>query len=573
MSRLALTHNLRRLAPVCVGLAVALSGLDAQAADPFFDEDDDEEIVIEGDDDDDDDLIIIDEDESEVAADGTITISDDDDEDEIIIIEEDETQPELPKISGALGRLWEALFISVNAETQLHGQWTSIDDGPLRFLGRAGFESWLIPAQNLSLYGRGFARIGFDAAPSSFRIVPIIDIYEAYAKINAQVGSVQLGRLVVPWGKTRVASLGDRLNPPDHRRFVSAFPDAADLRQPQWGAQVQTSLGSVILEGVLFTLYEPTEGSLAASNQGGVRTARYQTSLVRNPIKSRGVFKDDDRTSLYATPSLADATTIGVRARRRVGELKLSGSVVTGPDEVPTLGFNSDVARSLGTIARGLPGASSPCPPLPQSTDADCIGARTLSHTRTASLAADVEWGFGLVTLKGEAIASPKIAMLPGKTAVLVDNTDGMVTQQVSQYGWAVAAETGYGDWFEGSLELFDVMWLGLPRSATLWGVELLRDPIGVNELLRGFGMVHRLAVGAQVAGSLFDQALRWRLRGEGGVLQADVLVSGELRYDLPILNLYVGSRGNLFTGLAGSPGWMRQDASLLGIFMGWASS
>jgi len=164
------------------------------------------------------------------------------------------------------------------------------------------------------------------------------------------------------------------------------------------------------------------------------------------------------------------------------------------------------------------------------------------------------------------------VAMLPGKTAIFVDDGEGLTSQQVSQYGWALAVETGFSNWFEGSLELFDVMWLGLPSGVTLWGVELFHDPIGANDFLRGYGMVHRLALGAQVAGSIFDEALKWSLRGEGGLLQADVLLSGELRYNLPILNLYVGSRGNLFTGLAGSPGWLRLDASLLGIFMGLAS-
>ena len=53
------------------------------------------------------------------------------------------------------------------------------------------------------------------------------------------------------------------------------------------------------------------------------------------------------------------------------------------------------------------------------------------------------------------------------------------------------------------------------------------------------------------------------------GLLQPDVLMSAEVKYRLPLFDLYVGGRGDLFTGYPGSPGWMRQDASLLGVFLG----
>ena len=79
-------------------------------------------------------------------------------------------------------------------------------------------------------------------------------------------------------------------------------------------------------------------------------------------------------------------------------------------------------------------------------------------------------------------------------------------------------------------------------------------------------GWVHRKR---DLGGLLFGERVRWRLRGEAGLLQPDVLLSGEVRYRLPVFDLYIGGRGDVFTGLPGSPGWMRQDASLVGVFLG----
>ena len=79
---------------------------------------------------------------------------------------------------------------------------------------------------------------------------------------------------------------------------------------------------------------------------------------------------------------------------------------------------------------------------------------------------------------------------------------------------------------------------------------------------------MHRLAVGVSLSGVILER-LSWQLRGEGGILQQDVLAGLELRYRLPVLNLYVGTHGAVFAGMPGSPGWLRQDATQLGIFLG----
>lgn len=159
-------------------------------------------------------------------------------------------------------------------------------------------------------------------------------------------------------------------------------------------------------------------------------------------------------------------------------------------------------------------------------------------------------------------VAYPKIGLLPGKTAVLISER-GMRSTQLSQFSGALAVEGGIGEWIIGTLEVFDVFWHDVPAGAYLYGVEsFFAETSSVRQ-------VHRLALGADLSGSLFNQLLDWRVRGESGVLQGDALVSAEIRYNLPIFNLYLGGRGDAFAGFAGSPGWMRQDASAVSIFIG----
>jgi hypothetical protein len=193
-----------------------------------------------------------------------------------------------------------------------------------------------------------------------------------------------------------------------------------------------------------------------------------------------------------------------------------------------------------------------------------CLGGNgSLRHGRTASLTGDVSWGLGIVILRAEVLAQPKIAALPGKTALLVDNERGLFSERLSQFAAALAVEGALGDWVNGSLELFDVFWTDVPRGTRLHGVELLEEE---RDSVRA---VHRVAVGASLSGSLLSERVSWRVRGEGGLLQRDVLLSAGVRYKLPVFNLYVGGQGDVFAGLPGSPGWMRQDASRIGIFLG----
>jgi hypothetical protein len=490
--------------------------------------------------------------------------------DEIIIIDDpDEGEADSPTavpISGALGRLWETWHVAADSDLLGTVQLVEPEDGPYRLLGSVWIETWLLPAQNLSLYGNGFARAAIDGTPTG-RLVPYSDVYEAYAKVNVDRAVVTLGRIVVPWGRTQGAALGDRLNPPDHRRGPP-FPDPARQKQPMWGGTLRTSLGSLGIETVAFAQYDPSEGALAASSQGGVRIARYQSALVRSPARASGLLSEDDRAPLLEPSPLVATATLAARAWRRVGDFDVSGSVVWGFDETPTLRLRPDVSRALAGELLALRPLPPDDAPLACGDDVSlaCVGnSGAIAHGRTTSFSLDASWGLGIVIVRAEATAYPDVGALGGKTAILVDDL-GLRSDRVSQYAAALAVEGSIGDGIDGSLELFDVVWTGVPAEALLWGVDSFATalPDDVDERT-----VHRLAGAVSLGGAFFEDRVRWRVRGEAGILQPDVLMSAELRYRLPILGLYVGGRTDLFTGVAGSPGWFRQDGSLVGVFVG----
>jgi hypothetical protein len=489
----------------------------------------------------------------------------DDDDDDIIIIEEDDEdaqQKRPPAVSGALGRLWETWHVAADSDLIATLQLAQPEDGPGRLLGSVWLESWLLPAPNLSFYANGFGRAAIDATPSG-RLVPIADLYEAFAKINVDRAVVNIGRIVVPWGRTQAAALGDRVNPPDLRRGPP-FPDPARQKQPMWGASVRTSVGSLGIEGVAFAQYENVEGSLAAANQGGVRIARYQSALVRSPARVGGLLDDDDTSSLREPPSFASTASLAGRAWRRIGDLDVSGSVVWGFDETPKLRLRPDVARALaGELFALRPGFVDEGVSCGDEITIECVGGQgTLENGRTTSFSLDASWGLGVVIVRAEMVAYPRVGSLGGKTALVVDDL-GLRSLQVSQYGGALAVEGSIGESVDGSLELFDVIWDQLPANALLWGVEPFSDDVTADRV------VHRVAAAASLGGAVFGERLHWRVRGEAGLVTPDVLVSAEARYTLPVLNLYVGGRTDLFTGFAGTPGWFRQDASLVGVFIG----
>ncbi len=528
---------------------------------------------------DDDDLVIVD-DEAATDESGAVIFnnagnppSDDDaeadDDDTIIIVDDNDAPlPTAQRASGPLGRVWESWHIAFDTDVFAAAQAVPVEDGTWRLLGSTWVESWLLPAPNLGFYGTAFGRVAFDGTPAG-RLTAFADVYELYAKVTVDRATVNLGRIVVPWGRTLGTGFGDRLHPPDLRRGPP-FPDPARQKQPQMGAQAKGALDIVGLEGVAFVSYDPSEGSLAASNQGGLRMGRYQTALVRAPSRAFGLLADDDTAAIRPTAQLAQPT-LAARAWRRVGEIDVTASVAWQFDETPTLNLSPDVRRALAAEAlalRGIVVVPAAPPPCGGDKGLDCLGGHSaLTHERTTSVGLDASWGLGLVVVRAEAVAVPRLAGQGGKTAIVVD-VDGLRSVQLSQWSAAVAVEGQLGPYIDGSLELFNVMWDGVPKDSRLWGVEVLDDEEDGDDVPE-LRTVNRLAAGAHLGGAFFEDRVLWKLRGEAGMLQPDVLLSAELKYRLPLFDLYVGGRGDLFTGYPGSPGWMRQDASLLGVFLG----
>jgi hypothetical protein len=492
-----------------------------------------------------------------------------DDDDPIIIIEEE--VPLVPSTSasagGPLGRLWESLHIGAELSAFSSAQAVDPNDGVGRVLGDAFVEGWLLPTEKLTFEATAIARVAIDSTPAG-KVTWIADWYEAVAKINVNnAATVRLGRLVVPWGKTRGSAFGDRLNPVDQRRG-SPFPEPARSKQPQWGAQAKGSLGPVGLDGVFWLGHDPSEGSLAAANQGGVHIGRYQTALIRSPSRAAGWLHQEDVSTLYIDQTLG-AFSVAGRAAGRVGSVDVSASLALGYDDTPSLQLAPEAKRTL--VAEALPAlghAVGGAPPAPCASNAAlrCMGipGTTLVPTRRASMSLDASYSvIGLAIVRAELLAVPHVGDV-GKTAWLVDG-DGLRSINVTQLAAALAIEGQLGDAIDASLEVFNVSWAGIPAQANLWGVEPFHAASDGNS----DRVVSRLAGAAVLGGTLFEDRLRWRLRGEAGVLAADVLMSAELRYALPIWNLYVGGRGDVFAGVPGTPGWMRQDASLLGVYLG----
>jgi hypothetical protein len=488
----------------------------------------------------DDEIILIDDGEDQ--GEGLIEI---DGEDDLIIVLDEETplsDATAPRqVSGALGSLWEALHVGADWRVLLNGQQVAVADRPLRSRGDGWIESFA-------------------------------DFYEAYAKISAPQASVLLGRLVIPWGHTQVAALGDRLNPPDHRRGPQ-LPVGVAGRQPQWGAWLKTSLGSMAVEAVALFNHEPTQGGLAASEQGGIRLGHHQGALVRSPARAGGLLAQPQRGALEEGMPLGESGSLGLRARQRVGDFDLGGSAVLSHDPVPTLKLDPALARYLGaeSIRRAFPEQSTA--PIPWPCPGGAFGAQetletcfsqgaSLTHAKTTSFTLDGVWGLGLVILKGEVLAQPRLGQFGGKTAHLL-SVQGLHSMPVNHYGASLAAEGALGDWLGGSLEVYDRVWEGIPANSTLHGIEPFGENVGVRRT------VHRLAAGAALTGMALDDRLIWHLRGEGGLLQGDVLMGADVRYRIPFFNLYVGGQGNLFTGNMGSPGWFFQEASYVGVYLG----
>lgn len=488
----------------------------------------------------------------------------------LLVIEEgdllapsDASSERQPQVTGALGRLWESLHLAADSELFSFVQNVSSRDGIGRALASTWLDTKLLAAPNLSITATGFARLAVDGT-AAVTAHTIVDVNEAFAKVNVGRATVHFGRLVVPWGRTQASALGDRLNAPDHRRGPS-FPEPGRQRQPMWGATVRSTLGSVGVEGVLFARYEATEGSLAAANQGGARLARYQTALVRSPGRVGGLFVEENTAALREPSTPFVSTNLGLRATRHMGDLDVGASIAWGFDETPRLHLRPEVARALAAdfiVTRGgRPGAVALA--CDGRVGLACIGgAGALTHERTTSFTGDLSWALGVIILRAEVLVQPALGALGGKSALVVDDL-GLRSTRTTYAAGALGVEGSFGDLFDGAIEILDAVWAAVPARAVLWGVEpFAADSSVVRD-------VHRVALAASLTGGLMQDRVTWRLRGETGLNSLDALGSVQLRYRLPALGLYVGGRADIFVGAPGTPGWFREDGSLVGVFLG----
>jgi hypothetical protein len=186
-----------------------------------------------------------------------------------------------------------------------------------------------------------------------------------------------------------------------------------------------------------------------------------------------------------------------------------------------------------------------------------------LQHDRKNTFVVDAATSiWGLAIVRAELAATPRLGEIVGKTAWIVD-ADGVRSQKVGHYQGAVALEGQWGDAIDGSLELMNALYEGVPAGGNLLGVEAFTDGTATTRV------VSRVAAGAALSGVFWEDRLAWKLRGEAGLSALDVLMSAEVKLRLPLGNFYVGGRSDVFAGSAGTPGWMRQDASLVGVFLG----
>ena len=405
----------------------------------------------------------------------------------------------------------------------------------MRLLGSGSVVFGYDPWDFLSLKINAFARLPADFYFKSSPILAgraekgFVALSDSYIKINSDDASLSLGFLYVPWSRTRSALVLNRLNPVDYRRGPDFSADALSY-MPQWGSYFQTYLYETIIDLAMMVHYSPSKGSLAASEQGGVQIAQYQGALFSN-LEQMKSFMHDSRVALTKPVDLV-SPAFALRLKRRLGDI-FDASIFGywGFSSVP---FIRSTRRTIDEI----------------------------SYKRQAGFGFDVSANLGGVVLKGEFLAEPSMNNWGGKTTVLLEKSGVFQSEQFTALTFAVAADAEYGDWFSGSLELIDTIWLNVPQDKLIWGVESLRANLGSGRA------VHRLALALTSKSYFFKKWLALQVKGEFGLTQPDILAHVSLAHPFDDLGLEVGVYSNLFFGIQGSPGWLRREATNFGLFV-----
>lgn len=348
-----------------------------------------------------------------------------------------------------------------------------------------------------------------------------VDLGDAYMKYTNPHFTLTVGQLRLPWQRLTGASLNDRLNPVDYRRGRN-FSNDVNARIPQWGFGLRSTIFEWTTEGACFLWHRPDSSSYVAVEQDGVQIGRYQGAIARTRselgmLLSAPLVKDS--LPWFTSPS------IGVRTSKFFGSFDLAFSLVWGFDEVPVV-----------------------------------IQPNQLTSGRSLSLGAESSITLGVLILKAEVVATPKIGTDMGKVTLL-KSTSGMLTSSpLTNITLGVGLDGQYGEALTGSLELIDTLWFGVPANFHIHAIE------SPDVETSGDRFVQRLALGFWLGGKLWEEAVEWSLRGEAGLNRPDVLSTINLQYNFGQTGFAVGVFGNVFFGVYQSPGWFRSPATEFGV-------
>ena len=454
-------------------------------------------------------------------------------DDAMIIEDENEPGKETQKNASFFEKLNDSLVFRSDASLQSGYQLIDASEKPIRFLGSLWATAGLEASEALSLQLSAIARIPVDfswnASPgqSVDGSNAFLNLYDSFVKIRSSQASLSMGYLLIPWVNTRGSAVLDRLNPVDYRRGQD-FTSTLLGRIPQVGAYYQTSVFETNIDAVILFHYSPSQGSLVASEQSGVQIGRYQGALWRNHERSKNFAAS--RGDLWTKQAWLQTPVLALRAKRQLTDTVDMGVMVSS-------GFNEAPSLEL---------------------------PKAIFHQRLLDLGMDLNMNLGAVVLKAELLIEPMFSTWGGKTTVLVSKTEQQPSSvQLPSLTLVVAADAEYGDWFSGSLELIDTVWMNVPQNEFVLGVESLQANHSQERTL------HRLALATATQSEFLNQKILLRVKGEVGLTQPDILARIDASYHWDSLGLYAGGYSNLFFGIPGSPGWFRQNATSFGLYVG----
>lgn len=442
-----------------------------------------------------------------------------------VVVEEQKEQP-------TQSSFWDNFYYHLDVSARTGYTFTELSNYPFRTLGVVEASVGYDVTDWLTLQASGIGSlpilVGFDPAKvAPVEHLGVVDLGDSFVKAKWDDWSLSLGYLRVPWRNLRVFSLNDRLNPIDYRLGYNFRTTLG--RMPQWGNELHGSLAGFEIDGVFFWNYTQPAGGVIATKQGGVTPGHYQGAFFASPI-----CRSKLRLNQAATVAWFTAPTLGLSVKKNLGDIDVSVNAVWGHDELPSF-----------------------APTL--LTDLDLA---QLSYARSLSFGASLSYALGILILKAEVLAEPRMGEAFGKTIWLAKDNQ-IASQQVSSAALAVGVDGEYGDYFSGSLEIMDRGYFGVAGDKWLLGVEG-HGTASPNRF------VNRLALGMHVTGSALEKNLQWLFRGEIGLMNPDILMGIQVFHEWPDLGLYAGIYSDVFSGVFNSPGGFRQEQTALGVELGY---